>query len=169
MADHLKQVERTSHIPIIFLTAVATDVRQIYKAYSVGGVDYLVKPLERDIVRKKVAVFVDLYRQRQQIARQAQALREAEHREYQLRLAELRVASDKRYRKLVEGIGNPIGWSAEPQTMRLSFIAEEPGRAHPGVFARAALGARFLGTTPPSRGSGARPGHVPQGHRRRNG
>ena len=61
VARHLKRMERTSRVPIIFLTAMATDVRHIYKAYSVGAVDYLIKPLDKDIVRKKVAVFVDLY------------------------------------------------------------------------------------------------------------
>src|SRR5262245_48601240 len=101
VAVHLKEVERTRNIPIIFLTALATDVQQIYRAYAAGAVDYLIKPLDAEVVRKKVAVFVDLFRQRQEIERQAELLRAAERREFELRLAELRVASDARYRKLV--------------------------------------------------------------------
>jgi PAS domain S-box-containing protein len=125
VASHLKGVERTRHIPIIFLTANATEVEHIYQAYSVGAVDYLIKPLDPDVVRKKVEVFVDLYRQRQQIERQARLLLEAERREHQLRLAELRIASDRRYRKLVEGIDHVMAWSADPQTLQLTFISRQ--------------------------------------------
>src|SRR5262245_28756243 len=54
VAHTLKQTERTRRIPILFLTAVATDAKDIYRAYDVGAVDYLIKPLDPDIVRKKV-------------------------------------------------------------------------------------------------------------------
>src|SRR5919197_559300 len=104
VAQHLKEVARTRNVPILFLTAVATDVHAIYRAFEVGAVDYLIKPLDAEVVRKKVAVFVDLVRQREEIERQALILREAERRDYEVRLAQLRLASDRRYRKLVEGI-----------------------------------------------------------------
>lgn len=71
VAHHMKELERTSRTPIIFLTGVATNMEEIYKAYSVGAVDYLIKPLITDVVRKKVAVFVDLFRQRLEIEKQA--------------------------------------------------------------------------------------------------
>src|SRR5262249_14918085 len=103
VANHMKALDRTKRIPILFLTAVATDVSQIYEAYSIGAVDYLIKPLDTRAVRSKVAVFADLYRQRTEIERQACLLRESDRREHSLRLAEARVASDERYRKLVEG------------------------------------------------------------------
>jgi len=52
------------HIPIIFITAFGNDPGEIHRAYTAGGADYLVKPLDAEIVRKKVAVFVDLARRR---------------------------------------------------------------------------------------------------------
>ena len=128
VARHLKKLERTSRVPILFLTAVATDVEQIYKAYSVGAVDYLIKPLDKDVVRKKVAVFVDLHLQRREIERQARVLRETERREYELSLARLRLASDNRYRKLVEGIDHAIAWSMDAKTNKLSFISTQAER-----------------------------------------
>lgn len=64
VAVHLKDLERSRDIPIIFVTAFGDDPEEIHRAYSAGGVDYLVKPLDADIVRKKVAVFVDLSRKR---------------------------------------------------------------------------------------------------------
>jgi signal transduction histidine kinase/ActR/RegA family two-component response regulator len=65
VAVHLKELERSRDIPIIFITAFGDDPEQIHRAYSAGGADYLVKPLDIEIVRKKVAVFVDLSRRRQ--------------------------------------------------------------------------------------------------------
>lgn len=123
VANHMKQLERTRRIPILFLTAVATDVSQIYEAYAIGAVDYLIKPLDVRAVRAKVAVLADLYRQRQEIERQARLLRDAEQREHELRLAEVRVASDERYRKLIEGIDHTVGWSLQPDTLQLSFVS----------------------------------------------
>ncbi|HEX2569638.1 MAG TPA: ATP-binding protein [Polyangia bacterium] len=147
VAKYLKQRERTRRIPILFLTAVATEMGQIYKAYSVGAVDYLIKPLDPHAVRAKVAVLVDLFRQRQEIERQAQLLRETERREYELRLAELRFASDKRYRKLVEGIDHAIAWSANAETLELHFVSRQAGDVlgyAPGRFSGSDLWHRHL-------------------------
>ena len=65
VASHLKALERSRHIPIIFITAFGEDPEEIHRAYAAGGADYLVKPLDPEIVRKKVAVFVELSRKRQ--------------------------------------------------------------------------------------------------------
>jgi CheY-like chemotaxis protein len=62
VAIHLKGLERSRDIPIIFVTAFGDDPEEIHRAYSSGAADYLVKPLDPEIVRKKVAVFVDLSR-----------------------------------------------------------------------------------------------------------
>ena len=67
-------------LPIIFLTANAHDVSDIYRAYEVGAVDYLVKPIDPDVVRAKVAVFVDLFRKARRIRQQEERLREVERR-----------------------------------------------------------------------------------------
>jgi CheY-like chemotaxis protein len=66
VAVHLKELERSRDIPIIFVTAFGDDPQEIHRAYSAGGADYLVKPLNAEIVRKKVAVFVDLSRRRRE-------------------------------------------------------------------------------------------------------
>ncbi len=64
VAVHLKELERSRDIPIIFITAFGHDPEEVHRAYSAGGADYLVKPLDAEIVRKKVAVFVGLDRRR---------------------------------------------------------------------------------------------------------
>jgi PAS domain S-box-containing protein len=123
VADHMQSHERTRHVPILFLTAVATGLDEIYKAYTVGAVDYLIKPLNIGAVRAKVAVFVDLFRQKRETERQAIVLRENERREHALRIAEMRVASDERYRKLVEGIDHAFAWEADPGAEHLTFVS----------------------------------------------
>jgi CheY-like chemotaxis protein len=64
VALYMQQVERTRDIPIIFVTAFGKDSDEIHRAYDAGCADYLVKPLDPEIVRKKVAVFVELSRKR---------------------------------------------------------------------------------------------------------
>jgi signal transduction histidine kinase/ActR/RegA family two-component response regulator len=77
VAIHMKELERSRDIPIIFITAFGDDPEEIHRAYSAGGADYLVKPLDAEIVRKKVAVFVDLSRRRYESARRARVGDEA--------------------------------------------------------------------------------------------
>jgi CheY-like chemotaxis protein len=58
----IKQREKSCHIPIIFLTAVSKDDKFISEGYTVGAVDYLLKPLDPYILKSKVSVFVELHR-----------------------------------------------------------------------------------------------------------
>ena len=58
----IREVEILKHVPIIFLTASMDSSVHIFKGYQTGAVDYMIKPLSPEILRAKVAVFVDLYR-----------------------------------------------------------------------------------------------------------
>ncbi|KFE66115.1 hypothetical protein DB31_1180 [Hyalangium minutum] len=77
-ASLIKQRERTRNIPIIFLTAYSSDERDVKTGYASGAVDYLQKPFSADVLRSKVAVFIELFRAQQQIRRQAELLRQQE-------------------------------------------------------------------------------------------
>src|SRR5207249_5674741 len=57
-ATMIKERERTSHIPIIFLTAISKDAAHVFRGYEEGAVDYLFKPFEPQILRVKVSVLV---------------------------------------------------------------------------------------------------------------
>lgn len=104
VASLVKQRERSRHTPIIFLTAAIDDVSAIYRAYAVGAVDYLQKPLVKEIVQAKVAVFVELHRRGEQLKEQAELLREAEQRRRDAELEELRRAAQARYQNLADAI-----------------------------------------------------------------
>ena len=114
VAALIKQRERSKHTPILFLTAAGADMRFIYKAYAVGGVDFMTKPLEPDVLRAKVAIFADLFRKDVRIRRQAEALRAATERQKELELAELRRQTDERYRNLADASPS-IVWTAGPR------------------------------------------------------
>jgi PAS domain S-box-containing protein len=111
LATIVKQRERSRHTPIIFLTASGSDIRFIYRGYSVGAVDYLMKPLDADVLRAKIAIFVDLFRKDRRIRAQVDALRAAERRERELELAAIRAANEQHYKNLAEAIPQ-IVWTA---------------------------------------------------------
>ena len=56
--------QKTKHIPIIFVTAISREQKHIFQGYEAGAVDYLRKPLEPEIVKSKVKIFLELDRQR---------------------------------------------------------------------------------------------------------
>jgi PAS domain S-box-containing protein len=92
-AQLIKSRERSRFTPIIFLTAISKEDAYVFEGYSVGAVDYLFKPFNPDVLRSKVAVFVDLYLKNEQLKDQEQRLRESERRELELRhRAELQVS-----------------------------------------------------------------------------
>jgi signal transduction histidine kinase/DNA-binding response OmpR family regulator len=68
--------ERSRDIPIIFLTADNSGGVHLSKGYSLGAVDYILKPVEPAILRSKVAVFVELFKKTEEVKRQAALLRE---------------------------------------------------------------------------------------------
>jgi CheY-like chemotaxis protein len=70
-AGHVKQRERTRHIPILFLTAVDYDPHLAFRGYQAGAVDYITKPFDPWVLRSKVAVFVDLWTTHTQLADRA--------------------------------------------------------------------------------------------------
>jgi PAS domain S-box-containing protein len=77
-AQQLRQQERTRHTPIMFLSGPSRERTHVLQGYSLGAVDYLLKPFEPEILRAKVAVFVDLYLAREEVKRQAGLLLQQE-------------------------------------------------------------------------------------------
>ena len=98
----IRQRQRSETTPIIFISAVNDTETHVSRGYSLGAVDYILTPVVPEILRAKIAVFVDLFKKTEQIKRQAEerekfireqaALAEAEAR--QERLAFLADASN---------------------------------------------------------------------------
>jgi signal transduction histidine kinase len=66
--------DKLRNIPIIFITAHSYDEDFIFKGYRMGGVDYIYKPVKPELLRAKVAVFVELYSKNQQLMQQEKKL-----------------------------------------------------------------------------------------------
>ncbi|WP_240359592.1 hybrid sensor histidine kinase/response regulator [Pyxidicoccus trucidator] len=82
--------ERTKHVPILFITALSREAAYVTRGYAQGAVDYLLKPVDPDILRAKVQVFVDLYLRGEEVKRQALELAARRRAEEELqRAAEL--------------------------------------------------------------------------------
>jgi signal transduction histidine kinase len=62
LANLIKKRRRTQGIPIIFLTAYYQEDKDVLEGYGIGAVDYLTKPVNPQILKSKVAVFVELFR-----------------------------------------------------------------------------------------------------------
>ena len=79
-AEYIRRYKKSAHTPIIFITAYA-DEMQTAKGYSLGAVDYILSPIQPDILRSKVRVFVELHKLQQQsriMAEERLALERAE-------------------------------------------------------------------------------------------
>src|SRR5256714_12748190 len=84
VAEIIKSREKSRTIPIIFLSAISKEDAYVFKGYSMGAVDYVFKPFNPDVLRSKVAVFVDLFVKQRELQRQGELLGEAEKRELDL-------------------------------------------------------------------------------------
>jgi len=71
LAELMRGSERTKHVPIVFVTAGAHDRKRLFQGYDSGAVDFLYKPIEPHILTNKVAVFVELFRQKEELARES--------------------------------------------------------------------------------------------------
>ena len=108
VAEIIKSREKTRYTPIIFLTALSKDQEYIYKGYEVGAVDYMSKPLQPEVLRSKVSVFVDLFLKNKQLREQQSQLAEAEVRELELKHREEIHLTEARVAQIVHSVTEAI-------------------------------------------------------------
>jgi signal transduction histidine kinase len=86
--------DKLKNIPIIFITAHNYDEEIIFKGYKTGGVDYIYKPINPDLLRVKVGVFVELYRKNHQLMQHEKRLLSA-NRSLQREIEERKASEEK--------------------------------------------------------------------------
>ncbi|WP_442107690.1 hybrid sensor histidine kinase/response regulator [Pseudomonas sp. NUPR-001] len=84
LAELMRGTEKTKNIPIVFVSAAGREMNYAFKGYESGAVDFLHKPLDTQAVKSKVAVFVDLFRQRKALGQQLEALERSREEQEQL-------------------------------------------------------------------------------------
>jgi PAS domain S-box-containing protein len=124
-AGFIKQHSRSRHIPIIFITAVNRDAIHVFRGYSHGAVDYLVKPFDADILRSKASVFIELYLRGEKLKLQQRLLHEREREAAERR-------SQERYRRLLDVMPQCI-WAADADG-KVNYW-NRPGLAYCGLAA----------------------------------
>jgi PAS domain S-box-containing protein len=78
----------TEHTPIIFVTSMNQSENHVARGYQLGAVDYILTPIVPQVLRSKVAVFVELFRRTEEIKRQGERLRQLEEESFTRRLNE---------------------------------------------------------------------------------
>jgi PAS domain S-box-containing protein len=123
LAALMRGVEKTKHVPIIFVTAASRDERRVFAGYEAGAVDFLFKPVDSHVLTSKVDVFVTLEKQRQELRK-----------------------SEERFRTLVETTSQAI-WRTDPDG---APIVDSPSfRELTGMDLRAWFEGRWLETVHP--------------------
>ena len=152
LAELIREHPRTHSLPIIFLTAGDADEFPLERAYALGAVDYLTKPLNPIVLRAKVAVFIDLYRKNAELARIEEERHRAQLRSRDARLrlildnirdyAFIGTDVDRIVTEWEGGAAAITGWSPDDVLGRgadLLFTPEDLANGQPELEARRAL------------------------------
>src|SRR5947209_10611758 len=114
-ASLIRQRPRSETTPIIFISAVNDTETHVSRGYSIGAVDYILTPVVPEILRAKIAVFVDLFKKTEQVKRQA------EEREKLIREQAARAEAEARQERLafLADAGNVLASSLDyDETLR---------------------------------------------------
>jgi signal transduction histidine kinase/DNA-binding response OmpR family regulator len=143
-AELIRERERTQHTPIIFVSANSVDEQYVFKGYSLGAVDYLTKPFQPEIVKSKTRFFTKLFRQNQEIKRQAKLLEQANisldsanldlEARVQARTVELEAANERLAAELEERTESEARLAIEHSITRTVAYAENFESAAPEIL-----------------------------------
>lgn len=73
-ASLILQGKNSSHIPIIFVTAISKTEELVLEGYESGAVDYIYKPINPQVLIGKISVFMELWKSQAQLQRYSEAL-----------------------------------------------------------------------------------------------
>src|SRR5690349_23296488 len=115
-ARMIRNRERSRLTPIIFLTAAADEMSSMFRGYEAGAVDYLPKPVVPEILKAKVAVFVELFRK-------SERLRESEDKLRRLAAHLISVREEERAH-IAREIHDELGQVLTGLKMEVSWLAK---------------------------------------------
>jgi signal transduction histidine kinase len=134
----IRQQDRTRHIPIIFLTGAFDDSVSMFRGYEAGAVDYIVKPVVPEVLKSKVAVFLEMHNNRVELEREIAERRQAEERLRQSQeslralAAHLRSVREEEQTRIAREIHDELGQALTGLKMDLAWLTQHlPASAKP--------------------------------------
>jgi two-component system cell cycle response regulator len=118
-AELMRENDETKRIPIIFVTAISKEQKYVFKGYDAGAVDYLFKPLDPDILKSKVNVFLELHKQKTSLEKMNEELRKANKKMWEQQKA---VIEEERLKVLLQMAGATAYEFNQPLTTLLENI-----------------------------------------------
>src|SRR5215468_1167393 len=125
----MQEHEAMRGVPIIFVTAISKEEKYATQAAEIGAVDYVFKPINPDILRSKVKVYLDLYVQREQILKLNEHLSQSNEE-----LERFAYICSHDMQEPVRMMNVYAGFLADEQAERL----DETGKKHIDVIRRSA-------------------------------
>jgi signal transduction histidine kinase len=125
----IRERPRSRHTPIIFITGAYEDVGSVFRGYEVGGVDYIVKPLDPRVLKSKVSVFVELHVKNAALHKEIAEHKLTEHRlresEENLRALAARVQSvrEEEQIRIAREVHDGLGQALTGLKMDLTWLA----------------------------------------------
>jgi signal transduction histidine kinase len=128
-AKLIRERQRSRYTPIIFVTGAQEDLSSMFRGYEAGAVDYMIKPLIPEVLKSKVAVFVELYNKNEALA---QEIAERTLAEEHLRASEealrdlgsyLRSVREEEQTRIAREIHDELGQALTGLKMDLSWLA----------------------------------------------
>lgn len=71
----IREREKTKDVPIIFITALSQTMENVLYGYSIGAIDYIIKPFDPIILKCKVEGFVSLFLSKRKIVEQKEIIK----------------------------------------------------------------------------------------------
>jgi len=138
----IRQRKSSEHTPIIFITAFG-DEMLASRGYSLGAVDYILTPVVPEVLRSKVAVFVDLFRKSEQVRRQADSLRRRAGQMQSLAAASVTINSALSIEKMLQVVTETAREVIGGHQAITLFTDPRPGQRPRHVQAHAAYSEKY--------------------------
>ena len=124
----IRERRATQHTPIIFVTAYSDDTHAA-RGYSLGAVDFILSPVQPNVLRSKVGVLIELFRKTAQITRQREALRRYADQLQQLSKASLAIHSARSLEEVLRAVAQAAARIIGAHQSIASAVPREDGEA----------------------------------------
>ena len=129
----IREQPRSRHTPLIFLTAAYEDPPSMFRGYEAGAVDYIVKPLIPEVLKSKIAVFVELHNKNAVLTREIAERKRVEENlrrsQESLRAlaAHLQSVREEEWTRIAREIHDELGQSLTGLKMDLTWLSNRLG------------------------------------------